>query len=107
MTHTRGNHSDDFSDTEPCDCDGEEYHQRQDDCPMIGRMCQCSGKSGEVCFHEKPLKELDEEAKKIPAVSHRELYMRTCDMMYSHYKILHIVDFETALRIIRRVLDTK
>ena len=74
---------------------------------MKGRMCQCSGKSGEVCFHEKTLKELDEEAKKIPEVSNRELYMRTCDMMYSHYRILKIVDIETALRIIRGTLEEK
>ena len=55
----------------------------------------------------RELDKLDEEAKKIPAICNRELYMKTCDMMFTHYRILRIIDIETALRIIRGVLENK
>jgi hypothetical protein len=47
------------------------------------------------------------KANNIPAVSRREIYKKTCEMMYDHYSILHIVDIETALGIIRGVLEDK
>lgn len=48
-----------------------------------------------------------EKANNIPAVSRREIYMKICDMVYTHYAILNIVDIETALGIIRGVLEDK
>ena len=44
-------------------------------------------------------------AKKIPEVSRRSIYMKTCEMMYDHHTILNIVDIETALNIIKGVLQ--
>ena len=46
-----------------------------------------------------------EEIKNIKQVSDRELYMKTCDLMYTHYRILGIIDAETAIRIIKGVLE--
>lgn len=37
-------------------------------------------------------------------VKNRELFMKTCDLMFSHYRILDIVDLETAMKIIEGVL---
>jgi hypothetical protein len=67
---------------------------RENGCNPYGDACSCGCN---ICLNIK--------ASKIPEVSHREIYMKTCDMMYTHYAILNIVDIETALGIIRGVLE--
>lgn len=48
---------------------------------------------------------ISEASDKIPAINRREIFMRTCELMYSHYNILNIVDLKTALKIIEGTLD--
>ena len=42
---------------------------------------------------------------KIPEVKNRDIFIKTCEMMFSHYRILKIVDIETAMKIIRGTLE--
>jgi hypothetical protein len=51
--------------------------------------------------------DMKELANKIPEVRNRELFIKTCDLMFSHYRILKIVDLETALQIIKGVLKNE
>jgi hypothetical protein len=48
--------------------------------------------------------EIKRKAMEIPEVRNRELFIKTCDLMFSHYRILEIVDLQTAMKIIEGVL---
>lgn len=54
--------------------------------------------------HKYITRTIEDEELEIPAVKNRELFIKTCDLMYSHYRILQIVDIDTAINIIKGVL---
>lgn len=73
----------------------------------LGKCFEC-GEEDNFSVHTNFCKfHQQQKLKTIPEVANREIFIKTCEMMFTHYRILGIVDIQTAMNIIRGTLEKK